>query len=184
MCIGYELERELWDLHTGVQCPQRMLVCQYCHFAQPRTNGFEEWDGLKLPCYRGDNINADAFGAKSRLPYPHRMKNVYPQAAATLNLLRASATGGYVAMQRVAQWNFDFSEHSEQSDGHMELAHRVAGVGLVGTDFGTGLVLIWSGLGVAAGLVLIWSGLGVAAGLVTSGLGAVTGGQDNFTNFV
>jgi hypothetical protein len=112
------------------------------------------------------------------------MKNVYPQAAATLNLLRASATGGYVAMQRVAQWNFDFSEHSEQSDGHMELAHRVAGVGLVGTDFGTGLVLIWSGLGVAAGLVLIWSGLGVAAGLVTSGLGAVTGGQDNFTNFV
>lgn len=98
------------------------------------------------------------------------MKNVYPQAAATLNLLRASATGGYVAMQRVAQWNFDFTEHSEQGDRHMELAHRVA-VGLVGTDFGTGLVLIWSGLG-------------VAAGLVTSVLGAVNGGQDNFTNFV
>ncbi|CAN6374024.1 unnamed protein product, partial [Urochloa humidicola] len=26
------IERELWDLHTSIQCPQRMLACQYCEF--------------------------------------------------------------------------------------------------------------------------------------------------------
>nr|GMD52324.1 phospho-2-dehydro-3-deoxyheptonate aldolase 1, chloroplastic-like [Ipomoea batatas] len=44
---------------------------------------------------------------------------------ATLNLLRAFATGGYAAMQRITQWNLDFTEHSEQGDRYRELAHRV-----------------------------------------------------------
>jgi len=44
------------------------------------------------------------------------MISAYSQSAATLNLLRAFATGGYAAMQRVTQWNLDFTEHSEQGD--------------------------------------------------------------------
>ena len=28
-------------------------------------------------------------------------------------------------MQRVAQWNLDFTEHSEQGDRYRELAHRI-----------------------------------------------------------
>lgn len=94
-------------------------------FAKPRSDGFEERNGLKLPSYRGDNINGDAFNGESRLPDPHRMIRAYSQSAATLNLLRAFATGGYAAMQRVAQWNLDFTENSEQGDRYMELAHRV-----------------------------------------------------------
>lgn len=85
-------------------------------FAKPRSDGFEERNGLKLPSYRGDNINGDAFNRESRLPDPHRMIRAYSQSAATLNLLRAFATGGYAAMQRVAQWNLDFTENSEQGD--------------------------------------------------------------------
>ena len=30
-------------------------------FAKPRSDPFEEKDGVKLPSYRGDNINGDAF---------------------------------------------------------------------------------------------------------------------------
>lgn len=85
-------------------------------FAKPRTGPFEEKDGKQLPSYKGDNINGDAFDEKSRTPDPQRMIRAYSQAAATLNLLRAFATGGYAAMQRVTQWNLDFAEHSEQGD--------------------------------------------------------------------
>lgn len=88
-------------------------------FAKPRTDQFEEKDGVKLPSYRGDNVNGDAFDEKSRIPDPHRMIRAYTQSVATLNLLRAFATGGYAAMQRVTQWNLDFTEHSEQGDKYI-----------------------------------------------------------------
>lgn len=94
-------------------------------FAKPRSDPFEEKNGVKLPSYRGDNVNGDAFDAASRTPDPQRMVRAYLQSVATLNLLRSFATGGYAAMQRVNQWNLDFMERSEQGDRYRELAHRV-----------------------------------------------------------
>ncbi|KAK6130730.1 hypothetical protein DH2020_035518 [Rehmannia glutinosa] len=81
--------------------------------------------GGQVPVVKGDNINGDAFDEKSRIPDPQRLIRAYCQSAATLNLLRAFATGGYAAMQRVTQWNLDFTENSEQGDKYRELAHRV-----------------------------------------------------------
>ncbi|CAI0449561.1 unnamed protein product, partial [Linum tenue] len=94
-------------------------------FAKPRSDAYEEIDGKRLPSYKGDNINGDTFDEKSRIPDPQRMIRAYCQSAATLNLLRAFATGGYAAMQRVTQWNLDFAERSEQGDRYQELANRV-----------------------------------------------------------
>ncbi|KAK9742639.1 hypothetical protein RND81_03G187600 [Saponaria officinalis] len=94
-------------------------------FAKPRSDNMEEKNGVKLPSYRGDNINGDVFDEKSRIPDPQRMIRAYCQSAATLNLLRAFATGGYAALQRVSQWNLDFAQNSEQADRYQELAHRV-----------------------------------------------------------
>lgn len=88
-------------------------------FAKPRSDTHEEKDGVKLPSYKGDNINGDAFDVKSRTPDPQRLIRAYTQAAATLNLLRSFATGGYAAMQRVTQWNLDFVENSEQGDRYV-----------------------------------------------------------------
>lgn len=85
-------------------------------FAKPRSDQFEEKNGVKLPSYRGDNVNGDAFDEKERIPDPSRMIRAYCQSVATLNLLRAFSTGGYAAMQRVIHWNLDFTEHSEQGD--------------------------------------------------------------------
>ncbi|CAL9059596.1 unnamed protein product [Musa banksii] len=112
-------------LMFGGQMPVVKVGRMAGQFAKPRSDPFEEKDGVKLPSYRGDNINGDAFDEKSRIPDPQRMIRAYCQAAATLNLLRAFATGGYAAMQRVTQWNLDFTEHSEQGDRYQELAHRV-----------------------------------------------------------
>uniref|UniRef100_A0ACD6AGW7 Uncharacterized protein n=1 Tax=Avena sativa TaxID=4498 RepID=A0ACD6AGW7_AVESA len=112
-------------LMFGGQMPIIKVGRMAGQFAKPRSDGFEERDGVKLPSYRGDNINGDLFDEKSRVPDPQRMIRAYSQSAATLNLLRAFATGGYAAMQRVTQWNLDFTEKSEQGDRYMELAHRV-----------------------------------------------------------
>ncbi|PKA65865.1 Phospho-2-dehydro-3-deoxyheptonate aldolase 1, chloroplastic [Apostasia shenzhenica] len=112
-------------LMFGSQMPVIKVGRMAGQFAKPRSDGFEERNGVKLPSYRGDNINGDSFDLKSRTPDPERMIRAYCQAAATLNLLRAFATGGYAAMQRVTQWNLDFTDHSEQGDRYRELAHRV-----------------------------------------------------------
>ncbi|KAK4798524.1 hypothetical protein SAY86_030850 [Trapa natans] len=112
-------------LMFGGQVPVIKVGRMAGQFAKPRSDPFEEKDGKKLPSYKGDNINGDTFDEKSRIPDPERMIRAYCQSAATLNLLRAFATGGYAAMQRVTQWNLDFAEHSEQGDRYQELAHRV-----------------------------------------------------------
>ncbi|KAF6152108.1 hypothetical protein GIB67_031430 [Kingdonia uniflora] len=112
-------------LMFGGQMPVIKVGRMAGQFAKPRSDNFEVKNGVKLPSYRGDNINGDDFNEKSRIPDPQRMIRAYCQAAATLNLLRAFATGGYAAMQRVTQWNLDFTSHSEQGDRYRELAHRV-----------------------------------------------------------
>ncbi|GMH14464.1 hypothetical protein Nepgr_016305 [Nepenthes gracilis] len=112
-------------LMFGGQMPVIKVGRMAGQFAKPRSSAFEEKNGVKLPAYKGDNINGDTFDEKSRVPNPHRMIRAYSQSAATLNLLRAFATGGYAAMQRVTQWNLDFAENSEQGDRYQELAHRV-----------------------------------------------------------
>ncbi|KAL9244900.1 hypothetical protein vseg_018616 [Gypsophila vaccaria] len=112
-------------LMFGGQMPIVKVGRMAGQFAKPRSDNFEEINGVKLPAYRGDNINGDAFDEKSRIPDPRRMERAYSQSVSTLNLLRAFATGGYAAMQRVSQWNLDFTDHSEQGDRYRELANRV-----------------------------------------------------------
>lgn len=112
-------------LMFGGQMPIIKVGRMAGQFAKPRSDAYEEKDGVKLPSYKGDNINGDAFDLKSRTPDPQRLERAYTQAAATLNLLRSFATGGYAAMQRVTHWNLDFVENSEQGDRYQELAHRV-----------------------------------------------------------
>ncbi|XP_062099888.1 phospho-2-dehydro-3-deoxyheptonate aldolase 2, chloroplastic-like [Humulus lupulus] len=112
-------------LMFGGQMPVIKVGRMAGQFAKPRSAPFEEKDGVKLPSYKGDNINGDAFNEKSRIPDPQRLIRAYTQSAATLNLLRAFATGGYAAMQRVPHWNLDFAENSEQGDRYHELANRV-----------------------------------------------------------
>lgn len=112
-------------LMFGGQMPVIKVGRMAGQFAKPRSDDFEVKNGAKLPSYRGDNINGDEFDEKSRIPDPNRMIKAYSQAAATLNLLRSFATGGYAAMQRVTHWNLDFTSHSEQGSRYRELANRV-----------------------------------------------------------
>lgn len=79
-------------------------------FAKPRSANTETKDGVELPCYRGDIINGPEFTEEARIPNPWRLVRAYNQSAATLNLLRGFATGGYAGLDRVTKWNLDFMQ--------------------------------------------------------------------------
>ena len=96
-------------------------------FAKPRSSDFETVDGIELPSYRGDIINGFDFTPEDRIPDPARMEQAYLQSAATLNLLRAFAGGGYADLQRVASWNLGFAKGSPQTDRYMAMAERIQG---------------------------------------------------------
>ncbi|RCL01260.1 MAG: 3-deoxy-7-phosphoheptulonate synthase [Candidatus Tokpelaia sp. JSC085] len=81
-------------------------------FAKPRSNDTEIRGDIELPSYRGDIINGIAFDAKERIPDPERMKMVYRQSAATLNLLRAFALKGYANIDNVHKWMPGFTANT------------------------------------------------------------------------
>ncbi|WP_353198637.1 class II 3-deoxy-7-phosphoheptulonate synthase [Sandarakinorhabdus sp.] len=94
-------------------------------FAKPRSGDFEEINGVSLPSYRGDNVNDNEFTPEARVPNPQRMIRGYMQSAATLNLLRAFASGGYANLHQVHKWNLDFAARSPWADQYAQLADRI-----------------------------------------------------------
>ena len=94
-------------------------------FAKPRSAPTEKQGGLSLPSYRGDNVNDIAFTEDSRRPDPERMIRGYNQSAATLNLLRAFAQGGYANLLQVHRWTLDFMGRSPWADRYQALADRI-----------------------------------------------------------
>lgn len=95
-------------------------------FAKPRSAPTETQDGIELPSYRGDIINGIDFTEESRSPDPQRMHMGYRQAAATLNLLRAFAQGGYANLEHVHQWNLGFVADSPAGHRYQELSDHIA----------------------------------------------------------
>ena len=95
-------------------------------FAKPRSSDFEKQDGIELPSYRGDIINGIDFTPESRIPDPNRQEMAYRQSAATLNLLRAFAQGGFANLENVHQWMMGFVGDSPQGERYEALADRIS----------------------------------------------------------
>ncbi len=95
-------------------------------FAKPRSSDMETIDGVDLPSYRGDIINASPFEKLAREPDPERMIQAYGQAASTLNLLRAFAQGGYADLHNVHRWNLGFIAGSPSGERYRALADRIS----------------------------------------------------------
>ena len=94
-------------------------------FAKPRSADLEEQDGTSLPSYRGDIVNDIAFDPNGRAPDPQRMVQAYNQSAATLNLLRAFASGGYANLHQVHAWTHDFMGRSPWTKQYRDVADRI-----------------------------------------------------------
>lgn len=95
-------------------------------FAKPRSDDNERQGDTVLPAYRGDIVNGIDFDEASRRPDPLRQEMAYRQSAATLNLLRAFAQGGYANLDHVHQWMLGFVKGSPQSHHYQEVADRIS----------------------------------------------------------
>ena len=94
-------------------------------YAKPRSADTETQGGVTLPSYRGDIINGAAFDAASRAPDPQRLLRAYSASAATLNLLRALAQGGFADLNQLHAWTAGFVRASPQGQRYAELASRI-----------------------------------------------------------
>jgi 3-deoxy-7-phosphoheptulonate synthase len=111
-------------LTFGAACPVVKVGRLAGQFAKPRSAPTETQDGVELPSYRGDIVNCIDFDEAARRPDPDRMVQAYNQAAATLNLLRAFAQGGFADLHKVHQWTVGFVGNSEQAR-YQEMADRI-----------------------------------------------------------
>src|SRR5487761_586675 len=112
-------------LTYGAACPVVKVSRMAGQFAKPRSADTETQNGVTLPAYRGDIINGMEFTEASRKPDPQRMLQAYSQSAATLNLLRAFAQGGYADLHRVHSWTQGFVAQSPAGARYQELADRL-----------------------------------------------------------
>ncbi len=112
-------------LTYGAACPIVKVGRMAGQFAKPRSSPTEVQSGQELPSYRGDIINGIEFETATRTPDPDRLLRAYNQAAATLNLLRAFAQGGFANLQKVHRWNLEFVADSPQGARYEEVAERI-----------------------------------------------------------
>ena len=94
-------------------------------FAKPRSSPTETIGGVELPIYRGDIVNGADATLEARRPDPERQIMAYRQSAATLNLLRAFAQGGYANLEHVHKWTLDFLTDSPAYERYQEISDRI-----------------------------------------------------------
>jgi 3-deoxy-7-phosphoheptulonate synthase len=87
-------------------------------FAKPRSSPVERRAVSSCPAIWVTTSTASSSRPSSAFPIP-RMLRAYSQAAATLNLLRAFAGGGYANLRQVHGWTLD---HIAKSPGRPSLA--------------------------------------------------------------
>jgi len=91
-------------------------------YAKPRSKNTEVIDGVELGSYRGDAVNSIERTRSARVPDPARLVEAYHRAAATLNLIRAHATGGFADLRKVHAWNSDFVRRSPAGQRYESIA--------------------------------------------------------------
>lgn len=102
-------------LTYGASMPVIKMGRMAGQFAKPRSSDFETRDGVTLPAYRGDAVNAYEFTAEARTANPKRLLQAYNTSASTLNLIRAFTMGGFADLRSVHEWNKGFIDNPANS---------------------------------------------------------------------
>jgi len=113
-------------LTYAASCPVVKVGRMAGQFAKPRSAPTETQGDITLDSYRGDIVNGIEFTKDARVPDPERQLKAYSQSAATLNLLRAFAQGGYANLHSVHRWNLDFVAGNEAGTRFSEIADRIS----------------------------------------------------------
>jgi 3-deoxy-7-phosphoheptulonate synthase len=94
-------------------------------YAKPRSADTEERDGISLPSYRGDFINAPGFDAESRLPDPRRMIKGHARSAMTMNFVRALIDGGFADLHHPEYWDLGWVGHSPLAEEYRRIVNGI-----------------------------------------------------------
>ncbi len=138
-----------WPIET---CDTVLEVCPTLHSIKMTSSSYELASPMCCRCFP-TVLNPTAvaphlyagpeFETSARIPDPWRLVRAYNQSAATLNLLRGFATGGYAGLDRVTKWSLDFMK-----------------VGLCGGGCSSGAEQWGASKGPAASLHRAWPTLG------------------------
>ena len=95
-------------------------------YAKPRSADLETKDGVTLPSYRGDFINAPEFTEAARVPDPRRMVKGHARSAMTMNFVRALIDGGFADLHHPEYWDLGWVSQSPQSERYRQLVQSVS----------------------------------------------------------
>ena len=96
----------------GLQLPVVRVGRFAGQYAKPRSADTETRDGVTLPSYRGDLVNAPDFTAPARRADPQRLVRGHAHSAMTMNFVRALIDGGFADLHHPEYWDLAWVEHS------------------------------------------------------------------------
>lgn len=94
-------------------------------YAKPRSSATETRQGVTLPSYRGDIVNAPEFTASARSSDPARLLKAYHCSAMLLNFVRALADGGFADLHFPEYWDLNFADNSSHAEEYRQILGRV-----------------------------------------------------------
>lgn len=108
-------------LVQGLQKPVLRVGRFAGQYAKPRSADMETRDGVSLPSYRGDVVNAPDFTEAARTPDPQRMLEAHTRSAMTMNFVRGLIDGGFADLHHPEYWNLDWVQHSPMEAEYRQL---------------------------------------------------------------
>jgi 3-deoxy-7-phosphoheptulonate synthase len=100
----------------GLQMPVVRIGRFAGQYAKPRSSDLETRNGVTLPSYRGDLVNAFEFDEKSRIPDPQRLLQAHAYSALTMNFVRSLVDGGFADVHHTEYWDLGWLDHSPLAD--------------------------------------------------------------------
>jgi 3-deoxy-7-phosphoheptulonate synthase len=94
-------------------------------YAKPRSADTETREGVTLPSYRGDLVNASAFTAEARRADPQRLIRGHARSAMTMNFVRALIDGGFADLHHPEYWDLGWVRHSPLQDEYRAMVEAI-----------------------------------------------------------
>lgn len=110
----------------GLQMPVVRIGRFAGQYAKPRSSDTETRDGVTLPSFRGDLVNAVEFTEEARTPDPQRLIQAHSLSAMTMNFVRSLVDGGFADVHHTEYWNLSWVKHSPLADEFHKLTESLS----------------------------------------------------------
>ncbi len=112
-------------LTWGARIPVIRVGRMAGQYAKPRSSDTEVVDGVEMPSYRGDHVNANLPDLASRQPDPERLVSAYFHSAATLNYARALLDAGFADLHQPRHWDLGFVRSVDSRSEYEDMLERI-----------------------------------------------------------